>query len=174
MTAKALPAQDYLRKLLDYDPETGKLTWRYREGGYAPWNGRFAGKPAFTRNQDGYATGVLYGKSFLAHRVIWKWFYGTEPVQIDHINGDRGDNRIVNLRNVTNAENCRNQCRRPHNTSGVTGVVWVKSLRKWKGQIMQNGKNFHLGYYDEFEQAVAARKNAEKRLGFHVNHGRAA
>ncbi len=91
---------------------------------------------------------------------------------IDHINGDRGDNRISNLRVVTSTENNRNKAINKNNTSGVTGVTWSKSRRKWIAQIHIGKIGKALGGFDRVEDAIAARKNAETRYGFHENHGR--
>lgn len=179
--------QAMARQLLEYDPHTGKLTWRKRtpdlfagtrnsaEHSCKRWNTKFSGKEAFTAVTTGYKVGAIFAKNYLAHRVIWLLLFGHFPdEQIDHINGDRTDNRLANLRAVTNAENCKNQCARSDNTTGVTGVYWFKRDSKWVVSITANGKQKHLGYFDEFEDAVARRKAAEAELGFHPNHGRAA
>lgn len=175
MAARQLPPQDYLRKILDYNPETGVLTWKKREGLKGSWNAKYAGKPAFTSgNGHGYWCGAINSKNLLAHRVIWKLVYGSEPDQIDHINGIRSDNRLENLRNVSPQENQRNCVRQRNNVSGATGVIWNKQARKWHSKIVVNGKELHLGFFVDFEAAVAARKNAEVKYNFHANHGRAA
>jgi len=168
-----LPSQEYLCQRFEYDPETGVLLWRYREGGYPQWNKRFAGKPALNAQLAGYRRGKLDGKYYRAHRIIWKLVFGTEPQNIDHINGDRGDNRIDNLRSVGQSENLKNMRRRRDNISGVTGVCWFKARSKWHVRVKVCGKDRHIGYFADFEQAVAARKEAEKLNGYHPNHGRA-
>jgi hypothetical protein len=91
---------------------------------------------------------------------------------VDHINGDRQDNRICNLRNVTRSENCMNSSISKRNKSGVLGVCWTSRERKWLAQIQHNGKNIHIGSFDVLEDAKAARLNKEKELGFHENHGK--
>ena len=186
MTAENLPSPEFLRKLLRYDAETGKLYWRERTpdmfiGGEHSaehicnrWNSRFADKEAFTASDNnGYKLGRISGRNYKAHRVIWAIFYGEWPnEQIDHISGVRDDNRISELRAVTHAENNKNQKRRSDNTSGVVGVDWCKGDRKWRARIRMSGKVKHIGYFVDFSEAVAARKAAEVEYNFHPNHGR--
>lgn len=140
----------------------------------ATWNTRYANKEAFTAlNTSGYKSGNLLGKRYLAHRVIWllchkDWPEGT----LDHINGIRTDNRLSNLRLATLSENAQNRKTPSVNTSGVMGVYWYKKFRKWVSMIRIAGKLTYLGAYDDFEEAVAARKEAELANGYHPNHGR--
>lgn len=187
MTDKSLPSPELLRKLLRYDPETGNFIWLRRDAALcAPgrmanseqmanrWNGMHAGKPAFRqKNRKGYLTGKVAGRFFSAHRVAYAMHHGRWPVdQIDHINGVRDDNRIVNLREVDITENSRNTKRSSANTSGRVGVGWHKLIGKWAAYISVQRKMQHLGYYDTRDEAIAVREAAEKRLGFHANHGR--
>lgn len=185
MTAKNLPSPELLRKLLRYEPDTGKLYWRERtpdmfvdgkrsaEGCCSNWNSRYAGKEAFTAFQNGYLHGSIFDRLYLTHRVIWAICHGAWPLaQIDHINGDRRDNRIKNLRSVSHAENGKNQKLSLRNTSGVCGVSWHGSRKKWHSRIMLDGKELHIGYFTDKADAIAARKAAEAKYGFHPNHGR--
>lgn len=176
-----------LRSLLDYDPETGGLSWRARpahmfaeaprgaERAAASWNARYAGKPALAGvGRQGYARGAIFDRIYLAHRVAWAIYHGSWPDgEIDHINHVRTDNRISNLRLVSRDENCRNASRASNNSSGTTGVSWHKRAGKWLAVIVHDGEQRHLGVFTEFEDAVAARKQAERDLGFHLNHGSA-
>ena len=169
----SLPSAETLRKLLRYDPETGLLFWRSR-GNYA-WDRRFSGKRAFTsQNNSGYFVGGINRKSYVLHRVAWKIVHGEDPERIDHVNGDKADNRLCNLRSVTHQENQKNTPRPKHNKSGVVGVCLDKRSDKWFAQIQVNGKCVNLGLYDDFSSAVQARKTAEIKFGFHENHGREA
>lgn len=183
---KSLPSPELLRKLLRYEPDTGKLFWRERapdmfEGkrvcadlACSRWNGRNAGKEAFTANGNhGYKTGNVFGTLYLAHRVIWAIFHGHWPKdQIDHINGDRTDNQIKNLRNVSASENSKNMKMPSTNSSGVIGVCWRKAKGRWQAQIRVSGRVKHIGSFLEIEDAIAARKEAEIKYGYHENHGR--
>lgn len=191
MAAKPLPSPEVLRQLLRYDPDSGKLFWRERaenmfpegEGRYTAarscriWNTKYAGKEAITAVDPslGYKKGSVWCGKFYAHRLIWAIQTGAWPEQdIDHINGDRADNRWGNLRAVDRKTNSRNARRRSTNTSGMMGVKWQPGLDKWRAQIMVDGRNIALGCFDDFDEACAARKAAERRYGFHENHGRAA
>jgi len=98
--------------------------------------------------------------------------YGIDPEFIDHINGNRADNTIKNLRSVSQTENARNTKRKKHNTSGVSGVHWVKKDQRWLATIYHKGKRIGLGQYKSFDAAVAARKLGEQVYGYHKNHGR--
>jgi hypothetical protein len=169
-----MPSQAELHRVLEYFPETGKFVWRHRPEARQSWNTRYAGKQALTSRYKGYLWGnVLGSRTLLAHRIAFKYAFGREPFQIDHINGDRSDNRLCNLREVTCSENRRNSARPRNNTSGIIGVSRVPS-GNWLAQIKVGGIIRSLGTYQSREEAGAARKAAEERLGFHPNHGRAA
>jgi hypothetical protein len=161
-----------LRQLVDYDPDLGTLTWKPRDGN-ACFNSKLAGKPAFAQPSDGYLIGRLGGKNYKSHRVAWAIFHGTWPDgQIDHINGDRSDNRIANLRCVANAVNSKNQKKRSTNKSGEPCVNWFARDQKWWVKITADGHQKHIGYFDTIRDAVSARNAAWKEHGFHENHGR--
>jgi hypothetical protein len=186
MAKKPLPSPELLRKLLRYDPETGTLYWRERDISMftsgrngasfecSRWNTRYAGRQAFTAtNTGGYHHGPIAGFRLPAHRIIWAMAHGQWPEgHVDHINGIRTDNRIANLRVVCPAGNARNKRRYSSNASGHTGVRWYKPLEKWVAQIRGDGRIVHLGYYSDMDDAIAARLAAERRYGFHPNHGR--
>lgn len=181
MAAKPLPSPDLLRQLLRYEPETGALYWLPRpvsmfadERSWRSWHTRCIGIPAFTAKRDnGYLVGNVFGRNLRAHRVIWAVVHGEwPPYDIDHINGDRADNRICNLRAVDRGENRRNSAQRCDNTSGTVGVYWLPDRLKWRAQIVKNGVSRHLGEFSSKAEAIRVRKAAERRLGFHPNHGR--
>jgi hypothetical protein len=172
MAAKALPSQEVLRQLLDYDPTTGLLTWRRRDG-QKRWNTLYAGKPAFATKVHGYMTGRLFGENVRAHRVLWALHFGQDPNgQIDHINGQKSDNRIENLRLTDAGGNARNRPLRKDNRTGHSGVRPHRG--KYRVNIRFNGELTHLGTFEDLETAVAVRKKAERAMGFHENHGRPA
>lgn len=164
-----------LPKVLDYNPDTGALTWKYRTcvffqsyGHQERWNKRFANQPALaTDGGKGYLVGHVFGERLLAHRVVWVLVHGEWPVEIDHINGNRSDNRLTNLRNVTRAENCKNI----KSGKGSFGVYQDKKTGRWYAQIRVNGKNKHLGTYATEKEAIDRRKQAEKVGGYHELHG---
>lgn len=168
-----------LRKLVRQD-ELGRLYWLPRPSNLFSsvrhqkrWNTCFSGKLADNNRRDGYKVVSIFNKQYLSHRIVWAINYGSWPTnQIDHINGNRSDNVITNLRQVDNKLNSKNQKRSKLNTSGVTGVYWYKKYSKWKAQIMFEGKSKHLGYFEDIQSAIIARKQAEQEFGFHNNHGR--
>lgn len=167
-----LPSQDDLHRVLEYDHATGLFFWKMREGddlGTRIFNSRFPGKPALTaKSKAGYFVGDVLGIRVFAHRVAWKWHYGTDPEFIDHINGDGFDNRIDNLRSVSKKINSRNRRLNKNNKSGITGVFWVEHVGRWQVTVASKV----IGRFETFEEAVSARKIAETGLGFHENHGR--
>jgi hypothetical protein len=180
------PTPELLRELLKYDPDTGKLFWLPRgvhlftdglqSAAHAckRWNARNAGKAALTTaTRHGYYYGSVFNTHCRAHRVIWAIVHGEWPQdQIDHINGNPSDNRILNLRSVTHRENHKNRGLSTRNTSGRLGVRWEASRSKWQARIGVEGREKFLGSFDSFEEASAARKAAEVKYGFHKNHGR--
>jgi len=181
MTDTDLPTPETLRKLLSYDPDTGLLTWKRRpiemfpnEWASKSWNTKFCGKHAFLSDHSkGYKQGMIFNKLYLAHRVVYAIYYGIWPTaQIDHINGDKLDNRIANLRDVTNAENARNTKKYSNNTSGYTGVSWDSTVGKWRSSIWVQNKNCHLGFFTDIEDAIASRASANIKYDYHANHGR--
>ncbi|WP_456362358.1 HNH endonuclease signature motif containing protein [Halomonas sp. MS1] len=139
---------------------------------------RYAGKRAGTvasRPQyDNYIFRqiCIRGITHKEHTLAWAMFYGLWPTKtIDHINHNALDNRVANLREVTLSKNSRNRSMAAHNTSGVTGVSYVKQRGKWRATIKVSGKTRILAYTDCFQEAVAARKKAERELGYHPNFG---
>jgi hypothetical protein len=132
-----------LRELLHYDPETGVFTWRL------PRRGVRAGYEAGASRSDGYRRIQVDGRVIYAHRLAWPYMTGEWPdAEIDHINGDPSDNRIVNLRPATRSQNSANGRKPSDNTSGLKGVSWHARGRKWRAQIVVNGKCRHLGLFD--------------------------
>lgn len=173
MDNKHLPSPEVLRQLLSYDPETGKLFWKERPRGAftsqracSTWNAQRAGKEALCNlDSDGYRQGGILGRMYKAHRVIWAMVYGAWPVsQVDHINCDKSDNRLCNLRAATNAQNRRNVGPNVNNSTGLKGVCWDKSKGKWKAHITVDGVKKHLGLFSDSAEASAAYRQAADRL----------
>lgn len=175
-TRKEMPELTLFRELLSYDEETGWFTWNERPNSMfakrqqaRTWNSRFSGTRAFnTVNHNGYMYGAYLGSNYSTHRMAWYYVHGENPLEIDHINGDRSDNRLSNLRNVSRQQNCQNTAKGRRNLSGVVGVSWDAFSSTWHARIQ--GK--HLGRFKDFSAAVSARKAAELSNGFHANHGR--
>jgi len=157
-------------KLFNYDATTGVLTWKIKAAQRLKISD-VAGR----LRKDGYLQVTSKNKSHLVHRIIWDMLHPDSTLLgsdfVDHIDHNRINNRPENLRKVTRTENARNQTRRNTNTSGATGIYWVSRENKWNAQITVNYKTKHLGYFERKGDAIAARKKAEKELGFHKNHG---
>ena len=167
---------EYLKSRLDYNPKTGIFTWKYKDGdsqGDKIFNTKFGGKEAGNKNSYDYLQIKIYNKNILTHRVAYLFMTGEWPQdEIDHINGNRLDNRWENLRVVSKEENRKNQKINNRNTSGATGVSWSKEENKWIVKISVNKKQITLGYFNNFNEAVKVRKKAEVEYGYHENHGR--
>lgn len=154
---KPLPPLSELHDAFMLDAHAGVLYWRK------------SGKAAVAERGRGYLHARLNGRLLYTHRIVYALHHGEDPypLQIDHINGDRRDNRPSNLRLATNTENLQN--RRglsSNNTSGYRGVYWSRAAKKWVASIRVNRKNHHLGCFIELEDAAAARKKAERVFNF--------
>lgn len=168
MPAKTL-TQKRLKKLFHYTPETGIFTRLLCTA-----NCTKIGDVAGSLTVEGYLTIYIDGKANKSHRLAWLYVHGKfPPLEIDHINGVKSDNRMCNLRSVTHSKNGRNQKLRASNTSGVMGVCWYKGRAKWQAVINVNKKRRNLGYFDFKDDAIRVRLAAEKNYGYHSNHGRA-
>lgn len=155
MAPKPLPSPEVLRQLLRYDADTGVLYWRVREDD-SSWSKRLAGKPALhCKNSHGYRSGAVMGCRVKAHRAVWAIINGRWPIaEIDHVNGDRGDNRIENLRDVSRQQNAMNR----HASFGSSQYKGVKRTRagKWCAVIKNGPKQTQIGtYLTECEAAQA-------------------
>lgn len=163
-----MTTQERLCELLDYDAETGQFIWLKRQEisrEEKRWNARYAGKTAGCINAKGYRDIGIDDRLYQAHRLAWLYVYGEWPASfIDHINGDRADNRIANLRQASNAENMRNRGANKNNASGRKGVTWHKRKRKWHAQIGVSAKRISLGCFDCPDEASRAYNAAAVRL----------
>lgn len=158
----------FLNRMFDYNQETGELTRAIKHGNQM--KGATVGSVAI-RDGKRYLQVMVNFKKMYVHRVIWIMVYGINPETVDHINGNSSDNRLCNLRSVSNLEQQRNLRRSSNNKSGVTGVHWCNTECKWVSRITVNRKTIKLAWEDDFFEAVCARKSAERRYGFHKNHG---
>lgn len=152
-----------IREALHYSGETGILTWRSKVSDKV-----VIGAPAGTRNYSGYILISVFGRRYRAHRLAWAIVHGSWPtLEIDHINGDRSDNRLENLREATRAENSRNaRGKRGY----LKGATYNKKAGRWQAQIMKDGRTTFLGHYDTPEQAHEAYK--QNARNFHGEFAR--
>lgn len=163
--AEAILTVERVRELLNYDPATGiftrkvKTAQRHNVGDRADFLTRGGSSP-------GYHRVSIDSERYQSHRVAWLYYYGTWPEEfIDHINGDRSDNRIENLRMANSQLNLEN-IRKPqrNNASGFLGVHWHAQSGKWRSQIISHGKKHHIGLFVTPELAHAAYVNAKRVL----------
>jgi len=183
---KSLLTQEILKELIHYDPDTGIFTWKERDVKWFKsqkscdiWNKRFPGKVAGNIHGNNKKYNKVYwrisvlDKRYQSHRLAVLYMTGKFPGnEIDHIDGDSLNNRWINLREVTHLENGKNVKLNVNNKTGCAGTYFHTRIGKWKAQISHNTKRFHLGYFDKLEDAIAARKQAEKQYGYHENHGK--
>lgn len=176
---------EVLRRLIDYCADTGVLTWKKRRASAEQsqkeaniFNSLFAGKVAgskMKRGRNEYITVFVLGNHLLAHRVAWAISFGRWPEgSIDHIDGNGLNNRIGNLREAPPTVNGRNARLHKNNTSGHCGVIWNKGRRKWVAQVMIDRKNKNLGGFVNKADAIRARLEANRKLGFTDRHGESA
>ena len=167
---------ELIRKLLDYDPDTGALTWKPRtpdmfedeahsaEHNCAKWNARYSGRETGTPYTGGYLAVGFGGRRFLAHRVAWAFVNGEWPkAQIDHIDGNRANNRIKNLRGADHSSNGANRVAPATNKSGAKGVSWSKKERKWIAHIRVKNRSLRLGGFHSVEEAASAYAEASRK-----------
>lgn len=162
---------DELRRLLAYDPDTGVFTWRAKSArnSYA----RVGDVAGWINKKYGYRRISVMATQHQAHRLAWLYVHGEWPAQfIDHVNGDRSDNRFSNLRLATHAENMCNRPKPRTNTSGYKGVSWCRRDRRWRVKIKVNGQHHHIGRFATQDEAHAAYCEAAKKLhGEFANSG---
>lgn len=144
--------QEQVRALFDYDAENGWLIRKKDE------HGRVVNRPCGIKpGNHGYGRVSIDGKLYLTHRVIWLWYYGTWPEhEIDHINQNKMDNRIENLRPATRSENMQNIGMKSNNSTGYPGVYFHKRDNKYQAQIAVNNKKIYLGLFASAEEAFEA------------------
>jgi hypothetical protein len=161
--------QTYIKECLDYNPETGTFFWRVRPLSHFKdlrrqriFNRMYAGKACGNLSEEQYLIIGISGVVYKAHRLAWLYVHGYMPTEwLDHINRNRSDNRICNLRIASPALNAQNASIRKDNKSGVQGVSWHKATKKWVVQISKQGKTTHVGLFESIKDAVAAREQAE-------------
>lgn len=174
-----------VREFLDYDPETGVLTWRVRSADWfrganaeqvaTMWNATHAGRRAFTAtDKDGYQCGSIFNRVYRAQRVCFAHFHGYWPDEVDHGNGIRSDNRIANLSDAGSTGNMRNRAMDGRNKTGVMGVKHLKTGNlRWQARIgSPRTSTFRQKNFATKGEAVEQRLTWERELGYHLNHGK--
>jgi len=160
MAKTRLISQDELRQKVSYDLATGIFT------------NKKTNKKLGTIDEYGYVRVCVDYVVYKSHRLAWLYMHGNFPNhQIDHIDHDRTNNKINNLRDVTHNENSKNLSISPLNKSGFTGICWCNTYMRWHARIYVNGKSIHIGYFLNKEEAINARNNANLKYKFHANHG---
>jgi hypothetical protein len=146
-----------LNEVVSYDAATGGMTWAESIGS------KVAGTPVGRLLKAGYLRARIDGQAHYVHRLAWLYFYGKWPQNlIDHIDGDKTNNRIANLRDVTSSVNQQNRSKpRRDSVSGLMGVR--ASQGKWCATIRVDGKDCFLGYHSTPEAASAAYQSAKSR-----------
>jgi len=159
--------REYLRSLLSYDPETGVFRWISRGHKLAP------GSVAGALQTNGYRYVKVDGRLHKMHRLAFLFQGMPLPEEVDHINGQRDDNRWLNLRGVSRATNLKNKAKYKNGKSPMTRVAWSAEHGKWQAYINHDKRRIHLGRFASLDDAMAARSAANERYGYHANHGRA-
>jgi hypothetical protein len=138
---------------IHYNSSTGLFYWLPKKGPFG-WD---YNKPAGRFDHDGYVVIRMGGKRITAHRLAWLITYGVFPEKyLDHANGNKADNRIQNLRLATASQNLHNRPKTKSNTSGIKGVSWCKTHKKWVAQLRVDNKDFHLGRFSTIQAAKEA------------------
>lgn len=151
-----LPSQKKLQELFYY--KDGELYWKERI-----YHNIDLSKPAGYIDNQRYRVIRIKGKLYQAHRLVWKYHYGKDPKEfIDHIDGNKSNNNMENLREATRQQNSYNRGPQKNNKLGIKGVR--KYGNKYRATIIINGKNKHLGMFNTIEEARLAREEAEKKL----------
>lgn len=148
--------REYLHELLEY--RDGKLFWKVNRG-----KARAGQEAGFVGNR-GYLLIVVNGKQRMAHRLVWLMHGKKLPEMLDHIDGNQLNNRIENLRAVTNSQNQRNQKLRKDSTSGIKGVSWINAHKRWAGQVWHEGKLYRAGYFEDKDECAAAVRELRESL----------
>jgi hypothetical protein len=164
MTTESI-TQDYVKQLFKY--RDGELYWKN-----SPAHSVRIGQKAGTLKPTGYYQIKIKEKKYLNHRLIFLMYHGYLPKILDHIDGNRANNKIENLREVTLVQNQHNRKINKNNSSGVKGVSWRKLVNKWEVKICVNNKRKHLGFFADLELAeLVAQEARNKYHGSFANHG---
>ena len=170
-------SQEYLKECFDYNEITGELLKRPRPRHHFKNNRNYMislsqlHTPNISVSDSGYVRVSLDNKIFYAHRIIWKMQTGEDPYIIDHIDHNRLNNTWSNLRNIQRKDPSKNLGKSIKNKSGITGVYFNKSIKKWVAQCRANGHQRYIGSYLDINDAAQAVLEFRMKHGFHKNHG---
>jgi hypothetical protein len=154
----------FLKEHLQYDQKTGEFEWVK-----SPARAIKANTKAGRLRPDGYVSIQIKGRLYFAHRIAWLIVYGEWPKdQIDHINRNRSDNRFENLRCVSRSQNGQNRKPNIGSASGHPGVTWSNTFKRWRAHITKDKKPTYLGSFKTLDEAISARKKAEKIMFSHA------
>lgn len=158
-----------LKDMLNYDPDTGLFTWAENVKEYNKT--KFEGDPIGSKHKSGYIQIKLQGKVYQAHRLAWYYYHGVLPNgYIDHINHNKEDNRIANLRDVSAEDNAKNRTVSKSTTTGHQNIWYCKDRYKFIVQIRSKTHGRFERTYDTIEEAIEVRNQKLKEFGFHINH----
>ena len=161
-----MATQARLKELLIYHKTTGRFYWRVNRKG-----GSNAGDLAGRISKSGYVEIRVDRRFYRAHRLAWVYVHGefNQQLEIDHKNGNRSDNRILNLRLATARQNKENfPLKRTWTKSGLLGVCWNKRISRWKARICSNGKRINLGHFKTAEEAHLAYLTAKRKIHTYI------
>lgn len=165
MMHASMPPIERVRNVVTYIPETGEFIWNMTLS-----NSAIAGSYAGSLNSKGYVHIKIDGRQYKAHRLAWFYIFGTDPAdsEIDHIDRNKSNNAIGNLRLASRKQNNENINVPRNSTSGVRGVSYQKKDKLWTAYIYHNKKRIHLGSFKSLEGAAFIRKQAEQQLFTHI------
>lgn len=178
--------QELLLKALDYNPDSGIFTWKFRDHDFPSvskntrlaaniFNSKYAGKNAGfivkpAESGTCYIKIKIFGKDLSAHRLAFLYMEGYMPEEVDHIDHNGLNNKWSNLRASNSKDNSKNMPIQKSNKTGVIGVNWHKSAGKWQARAVDlDGNRIDLGRYDSFDDAVKARKEHEIKFKYYEN-----
>ena len=151
-----------VRRIFSYDPETGSLTWREKSH---PMSNQVVGREAGCRRNKGYRFVGVGKRRYFCHRVIWLWMTGSWPLnQLDHRDGDGGNNRWANLREATQAENNENLKCFVTSRTGYPGIRYRPEMDKFQVRVTKAGVTHHLGSFKSLDEAIAVRRTEKEKL----------
>jgi HNH endonuclease/AP2 domain len=153
--------QEYLKEIFNHHSETGLFSWKIKIAKKTKI-GKIAGYPD---KNTGYWVVRINKKRYQIHRLVWLWYYGAWPIgDLDHIDQDKLNNVITNLREANESQNNANRNKQINNSSGYKGVIWDKNANKWRAQIKMNNKYKYLGLFGILKLATLAYNEAAKEL----------